>query len=449
MSNTRDTIGDQATVDGLVNHTLTALEEDGVTTLGNYALKGNTALQSVNFPNCTNTGTYAFQNCTALETANLPVATTIGNYTFDGCKNLKTLTAPIVTTLNQYALQNCKSLNSLTMSGIRTVGNYAFANTGIGSIILPVCTSLGTYTGQGSRTSLVDLTNNIAISANKFNGAASLAALILRSSSLCSLTASALTGTAIANGIGYIYVPTDLLDTYKAASNWSTYASQIVDISEYPKQLQDETITDTWAEILAAESDGTYTTKYSVGDIKYVDVGGTQVAMQIVAMDADALADNSGSAKITWISKGLLDTTWMNPTNTTANGWAACSLRAWLRSVIYPQIETTVRGAIKEVTKTYKDVTTNSTLSIADTVWIPSMREIYGGSSYENSGADYTALFAANADRIKRTGLGATASSWWLRSATGATSFYIVSIDGSSLGNSAGFAYGVALGFCT
>lgn len=34
MANTRDTLGDQATVDGLVNRTLTSLEEDGVLSIG-------------------------------------------------------------------------------------------------------------------------------------------------------------------------------------------------------------------------------------------------------------------------------------------------------------------------------------------------------------------------------------------------------------------------------
>ena len=58
MANTRETLGEQATLDGLINHTLTSFEEDGVTTLGNYALYRNSALTSVKFPNLTNTGQY-------------------------------------------------------------------------------------------------------------------------------------------------------------------------------------------------------------------------------------------------------------------------------------------------------------------------------------------------------------------------------------------------------
>lgn len=71
----------------------------------------------------------------------------------------------------------------------------------------------------------------------------------------------------------------------------------------------EETITDTWDEIFAAEADGTYKTKYKIGDTKKISLGteGT-VAMQIVAFDTDDLADGSGTAPITWISEQLLKT---------------------------------------------------------------------------------------------------------------------------------------------
>ena len=41
-----------------------------------------------------------------------------------------------------------------------------------------------------------------------------------------------LQSTPIANGTGYVYVPDDMVDTYKSATNWSTYASQIKGMSE-------------------------------------------------------------------------------------------------------------------------------------------------------------------------------------------------------------------------
>ena len=101
--------------------------------------------------------------------------------------------------------------------------------------------------------------------------------MIIRSTTISILSATnALTDTKIARGEGAIYVPTNLVDTYKAASNWSTYASQIYPISAYPK-TDFSTISDSWAEIFEAESDGTYATKYNVGDTKQLSVNGELV----------------------------------------------------------------------------------------------------------------------------------------------------------------------------
>ena len=57
--------------------------------------------------------------------------------------------------------------------------------------------------------------------------------LIVRSSS-ATLGYMGLEGTPIANGNGYIYVPDADVETYKTATNWSTYANQIKGLSELP-----------------------------------------------------------------------------------------------------------------------------------------------------------------------------------------------------------------------
>ena len=37
----------------------------------------------------------------------------------------------------------------------------------------------------------------------------------------------------IASGAGYIYVPAALVDSYKVATNWSTYAAQFRALEDY------------------------------------------------------------------------------------------------------------------------------------------------------------------------------------------------------------------------
>lgn len=338
--------------------------------------------------------------------------------------------------------QNCKDLTSIDLDGVTNIGNYAFSGTGIGTLVIPDATSLGTYLCQGYRTGVVDQHKTVNLSSNRFNGANSLCHLILRSTTMCTLTTNALTGTAIAAGIGWIYVPTDLVATYKVASNWSNYASQIVDISEYPKVLQDETISDSWSTIFANEDNGTYKTVYSIGDIKYMYLNGTPMPMQIVAFDED-------TSKISWVCKSILDTHNMNPTNDTTGGWASSNMRAWLRETIYPMIDSDIRNRIVAVTKNYFDAKTSSRPTISDTVWIPSEYEIFGTTSYENSGTLYTGVFTDATSRIKKYGLNGSANDWWLRSAYSGTSFRCVNINGNAIGIGASNAFGVVLGFCT
>ncbi len=43
---------------------------------------------------------------------------------------------------------------------------------------------------------------------------------------------NAFANTPIAQGTGYIYVPDNLVASFKTATNWSTYASQIKGVSE-------------------------------------------------------------------------------------------------------------------------------------------------------------------------------------------------------------------------
>lgn len=223
-----------------------------------------------------------------------------------------------------------------------------------------------------------------------------------------------------------------------------------------------ETITDSWEEIIAACADGTYRTKYSVGDTKLLNLGSEGfVAMQIAAFDADTLADGSGKAPISWISEQLLKTDHrMNPeivTNSdgtyqegtgSIGGWEKSEMRSYLIDTIKPLIPNSVSNAIKSVTKTqpaYNTSGSSLTQTTTDDIWIPSKSEMIGSSSL------YYPLFQdTNANRIKKK-LDSTSASldWWVRSAYGVNFFNCVSPDGHSSNDGSTGSWGVALGFCT
>ena len=247
-------------------------------------------------------------------------------------------------------------------------------------------------------------------------------------------------------------------------SGWSPSNTNITaDTSCYAQFVDEdmyESISDTWSEIIANVSNGTYSTKYQVGDTKKIDLGTEgEVIMTIVGIDADDLADNSGKAPITWISKQLLKTSHrMNPQKQsgtsgtgTLGGWEACEMRSYLINTIKPLMPSEVRNALKTVKKYSKIYNTSETavnnVVSNDDIWIPSVYEV-NLTGFDTSGITYSTAFPDNASRIKHK-VGGSAAWWWLRSAYGTYYFSAVNGDGSDGSNGASLSYGVAVGFCT
>lgn len=271
-------------------------------------------------------------------------------------------------------------------------------------------------------------------------------------------------------------VPEGGTATYTGATPTSSQAGYIfdgwnpsntnitADTSCYAQFKEDEmyeSITDTWSQIIANIGNGTYSTRYQVGDTKKIDLDTEgEIIMQIVALDTDLLADNSGKAPMTWISKQLLKTSHrMNPSYSSGTegtgslgGWEKTEMRTWLKETIKPIIPETVRNAIKPVkkyTRIYNDSGSSvSNVLTTDDVWIPSHQEVLGNYRAESKGVYYSIAFPDNISRIKSR-IGSSAAWWWFRTATLPHCFACVNTDGSYSADSSSNVGGVALGFCT
>lgn len=141
-----------------------------------------------------------------------------------------------ITSVHNYGFAYKTSLKTINLPSCTTLGTRAFLQcTGVTSIHLPEARTLATY-AFGNMTSLpsINLYGNVRIYANMFDGCSSLTKVVLNNtSSVCVLAnVNAFNNTPIANGTGYIYVPDSLIDSYKTATNWSTYASQFKGTSE-------------------------------------------------------------------------------------------------------------------------------------------------------------------------------------------------------------------------
>ena len=94
-------------------------------------------------------------------------------------------------------------------------------------------TEIGIYAFMATSIERAEFTQKIFIRNVAFRYCSYFAKLILRSESVCTLEkVTAFADTPIENGTGYIYVPDNLVNTYKTATNWSNFADKIKPISE-------------------------------------------------------------------------------------------------------------------------------------------------------------------------------------------------------------------------
>ena len=84
----------------------------------------------------------------------------------------------------------------------------------------------------------VDPAQNAISFMDSFTNATTLVALVIDCPTLQTLSSASLTGTPIANNAGYIYVPDELVESYKTATNWSTYSTSFKGISELPTEFE-------------------------------------------------------------------------------------------------------------------------------------------------------------------------------------------------------------------
>lgn len=208
----------------------------GATTNSNRAYR--TMLTKVEIgEGVTNLGAYAFEYCFALEMCSIPKGVTgVGTYVFGYCISLKHVTFPKgFTGYSTYTLRDCSGLSTVSLpQGAASFSTGVFYYcTGLSHINIPeTAKSLGVYFLQYC-SALGSLT--VPSSITSF-GAFAFAACY--STGIYDFTAYA-SVPSLGNANVFNNIPADckiivreeLLDSWKAATNWSTYADRIVSIS--------------------------------------------------------------------------------------------------------------------------------------------------------------------------------------------------------------------------
>lgn len=130
-------------------------------------------------------------------------------------RSITEISDELVQTLGTYVLAYCGNLKTVKFHTLTKLGQYAFySSTALTTADFPVCKE---------------------VESSAFYNCSALVSLILRKTgTICTLSSTnTLYGTPIKSGTGYIYVPRALVDSYKSATNWSSFANQFRALEDY------------------------------------------------------------------------------------------------------------------------------------------------------------------------------------------------------------------------
>ena len=247
--NTIELLGEEETFKNIVERKITEFEDNKIDVIRDYAFHEYSTLTSVSFPVATSIGNGAFLSCSGLIEVSIPVATSIGTGAFGGCSSLTKVSFPNATSIGEGAFYGCSSLTSVSIPVATSIGTGTFQScTSLTSVSFPVATSIGTgafLSCSGltevsfpvatsiddnafiSCSGLTEVSFPVATSIgdNAFLLCSSLTTIYVgtESDTVCSLSST----NAIPSSVTNIYVPASLVDSYKSATNWSSYADKI------------------------------------------------------------------------------------------------------------------------------------------------------------------------------------------------------------------------------
>lgn len=204
---------------------------------------------------------------------------------------------------------------------------------------------------------------------------------------------------------------------------------------------------------------------WTVGDERVVNlsamaatgVGETHAAQSVTLVLSNAggkyLADEVTECAFQWDQKNcLLETGYMNASDTNTGGWKNSARRTWCNNVYYNAIPATLRPIFKQH-KNLSGLGNSSTSGVERTTDYVALRaeiEIFGTRSFsvEDEGSQVT-YYQTSANRIKNLGDAGSSSAWWERSPRSKrSSFCSVNYDGNASSDFAYYLIGLSLCGC-
>lgn len=201
--------------EAVANKTLTECSSENITKVGDYAFYDIRTLKVLNIPNVESIGASAFMRCTGISAIDLPKCKVIGSSAFSACNGIKTINLPVLEAVQAGTFGSCTGATEINCPMVKSIANQGFY----------YASNLHTF----------DFLQLTSIATHSFNKTKATT-VIIRTPSVCTLAnTNGFLNTPIAKGTGYVYVPKSLVDSYKSATNWATYANQIRAIEDHPE----------------------------------------------------------------------------------------------------------------------------------------------------------------------------------------------------------------------
>ena len=305
-----------------------------------------------------------------------------------------------------------------------TLVNYTSQSNVIGQYAFYQMSSLKTVDFAGS--------GNVSVGSSAFS-----------SVTLNSITISSNTKASLASGVGlpqtvyadngFIYVPANLIESYKADASWA--GINFVAIGS-TAGTDFSTISESWAQIKAAIDDESFfSSAYTVGDKKKLTYGTHNVYMEIRKID-------TANKFVDFVVKNFDESITMG---SAMAAYADTNAYSRLSTIYNDELPSDVKAAITSVTKKYYNYQGN-TDEVAVPLWLLNTKDAGLTGSYlkDSEGENY---FASDAQRIKRQASNGSTGNWWLGSAYSSSVFMCVSGGGYAGSYGPNGSCGLVFGF--
>ncbi len=226
-----------------------------------------------------------------------------------------------------------------------------------------------------------------------------------------------------------------------------------------------------WDKALEELDKGTFWDNHRVTDELPFNLGPEgDLGLMIAAREADELADGKGKADVTLLTKFNTRSEW--PMNCrwamdweggwvsgtgSVGGWKESDMRGmtmWRIMKLMQEHYPNIAAHIEPVRKYSESMGENGEKihneMTVDQLWTPSFREVFGGTSYETMGPEYTELIKDAKARKRRRVTVYSAGYTFLRSVNPDNVYYFATVyaDGNASNSSANGSRGLWFGFC-